>query len=66
VSQKSHSLVILTDLLDFFNVGHINIDNKNTDAYKFVVSKTDDLVKVIIPHFDKYPLICSKNLDYLD
>lgn len=26
----------------------------------------DDIIKYVIPHLDKYPLVTSKNLDYLD
>lgn len=30
------------------------------------VTKLDDILNKIIPHFDKYPLLTSKNLDYQD
>jgi len=66
VTQKDHSLVILTDLQTYFGIGNINIDNKTYDTYKFSVNKTDDLINTIIPHFDKYPLKGSKQLDFLD
>jgi hypothetical protein len=66
VTQKKHSLTILVYLVSFFNVGNINIDNIKTDGYKYTISNTDDLVNVIIPHFDKYPLMGSKQLDFLD
>lgn len=66
VTQKEHSLGILYDLKNFFKCGHIHVDNKKENAYKYNVAKLDDIIKIIIPHFDKYPLITSKNLDYLD
>jgi hypothetical protein len=66
VTQKEHSLGILYDLKKFFNCGHIHIDNKKENAYKYNVAKLDDIINIIIPHFDKYPLLTSKNLDYLD
>lgn len=42
------------------------IDNRKENAFKFNVNKLDDIINKIIPHFDKYPLLTSKNLDYLD
>lgn len=66
VTQKDHSLIVLSDLKSFFNGGNIYIDNRKFNAYKYTVSKTSDLVNIIIPHFDKYPLVGSKHLDFLD
>jgi hypothetical protein len=31
----------------------------------FEVTKLNDLVNIIIPHFDKYPLQSAKSIDYL-
>jgi len=66
VTQKDHSLIVLSDLKSFFNCGNINIDNRKFNTYKYTVTKTLDLVGIIIPHFDNYPLVGSKNLDFLD
>jgi hypothetical protein len=30
------------------------------------VANSSNIVNIIIPHFDKYPLVTSKQLDYLD
>jgi len=56
---------MLVYLKDYFNCGNIVIDNKKTDGYKFVVAKLSDLIEIIIPHFEKYPLVGSKHLDFL-
>jgi len=66
VTQKDHSLIILSELKKFFNCGNINIDHAKFNAYKYTVGKTYDLINVIVPHFDKYPLVGSKHLDFLD
>jgi hypothetical protein len=66
VTQKGHSLVILYDLKSFFGVGNISIDNSSYEAYKYTISNVELLLKTIIPHFDKYPLVGSKRLDYLN
>lgn len=50
----------------YFKVGNIYLDNKQFFAYKFSVSNIEQLINIIIPHFDKYPLMGSKQLDFLD
>ena len=36
----------------------------NNSSMQYRVSLRDDLIKEIIPHFDKYPLITQKWADY--
>lgn len=57
---------ILLDLRTYFGCGNIVMDNAKENAYKFSVNKIDDIINKVIPHLDKYPLLTSKNLDYLD
>lgn len=59
-------MIILKDLYHYFNCGSIVIDNRQANAFKFQVNKIDDLINFIIPHFEKYPLVGSKQLDFLD
>lgn len=66
VTQKEHSMGILLDLQKYFGCGNIIIDSTKENAYKFSVNKIDDIINKVIPHLDKYPLLTSKNLDYLD
>lgn len=66
VTQKGHSMGILYDLKRYFKCGKVIIDNRKFNAYKFIVTKNEDLFNIIIPHFEKYPLETSKNLDFLD
>jgi len=66
LTQKYHSSRFLEEMRVYFNCGSIQIDNKKFQTYKFQVGNTKDLINVIIPHFDKYPLQSSKKLDYLD
>lgn len=65
VTSHCASLGILKDLLAFFGIGRINIDNRRDNTMKFVVSTLQHLVDVVIPHFDAYPLRGSKHLNYL-
>jgi len=56
---------LLLSLQKFFgNVGVLNIDLKSNRA-SFVVSKPSDILKVIIPHFQSYPLITQKRKDFI-
>jgi hypothetical protein len=38
----------------------------NDSSVRFNVCKTSDILNVIIPFFDKYPIIGNKRLDYED
>lgn len=66
VTQNESSAVILNNIKEFFKVGNINIDNKKTNGFKYIVSNRNNLINVIFPHFEKYPLQGSKHLDFLD
>ena len=37
----------------------------NNLAVEFRVSTLNDIANVIIPHFDKYPLLTKKQADYI-
>lgn len=57
-------LVLLKLIQSFFDgVGNIKEDYKGICIY--TVSSLEEICNVIIPHFDKYPLITQKLLDYL-
>lgn len=64
VTQGEKSLASLKILKEYFEVGNIFInkrhDNHKEHLYRFVVRKRQDLIKVIIPFFKKYPLQTSK------
>lgn len=61
-------LDLLKKIQSFFGVGVIII-KKNTKKEPtsaiFSVQSLNDIISVIIPHFDKYPLITKKKADYL-
>jgi hypothetical protein len=48
----------------FGGIGYVSKPNK-ASTVEFRVSTLKDLVYIIIPHFDKYPLISKKGIDYL-
>lgn len=57
--------VLIQSIQDFFGgIGYVTKSNKNS-MVEFRVSTINQIVAVIIPHFDRYPLINKKNSDYL-
>lgn len=59
----SKDISTLQELKDFFGVGIINT-RKYKDVTSFTVTKINDLVNVIIPHFSKFPLQTQKRVDF--
>jgi thiamine monophosphate synthase len=66
VTQKENSEKILHKLTDYFGCGSVVIDNKKTATKKFRVSSLKNILEIIIPHFDLYPCLTSKFLNYND
>ena len=58
---ESKDLSTLEELKDFFGVGILNT-RKNKDATSYTVTKIDDLMNVVIPHFTNFPLQTQKKL----
>jgi len=66
ITPKSHSEKVLFDTFNYFSVGSVVIDNRRTDTKKFHVTNLKFILNKILPHFDHYPCITSKILNYLD
>jgi len=64
ISQHKRNLKILQRIQKFFGVGAIRF-SKRDQNYKYEVRSIDDLMKVIIPHFEKYPLQTTKAKDFV-
>ena len=63
ISQNKFSKEILFDIQKFFNCGAIRF-SRNDQTYKYEVRSIDDLMKYIIPHFEKYNLLTKKKEDF--
>ena len=63
VAQHKRSKEVLKRLQNYFGCGAIRF-NKRDQTYKYEVRSLDDLIKKIIPHFEQYPLVTSKNNDF--
>jgi hypothetical protein len=55
-------LALLYRIQSFFGVGNTYVGN-NSASYE--VKSLKDLINVILPHFDRYPLITQKHADFL-
>lgn len=52
---------LLRKLKKYFKVGNVHIDKKSAS---FTVTKFEDIVNVIVPHFKNYPLRSAKSIDF--
>ena len=68
VVQSEKSIDVLKELHKFFGVGDLYVnrrhDNHKENLFRYSVSKREDLMKVIIPFFQKNPLKTSKQNDF--
>jgi len=45
------------------NIGNIHY-NPQDDTYKYKVSNIEGLINFVLPHFEKYPLLTQKKVDF--
>ncbi len=68
VTQGDKSVRVLHELCNFFGVGRVcrntRYDNHKEDLHHFVVSRREDLLKMVIPFFQQYPLQTAKGQDF--
>lgn len=48
----------------FFGVGTI-YERENNNSVTYAIQSLRDITNVILPHFDKYPLLTKKRADYV-
>lgn len=66
VTQKVSSIDVLYYLQKFFGCGPVVIDNRKNNTYKYPVTSQADLQNYIFPHFKNFPLLTSKQLNFID
>ncbi len=54
---------LILDIRSFFN--DIGTIYENNIYIQYEIGKIDDLIKIIIPHFEKFPLFTKKKKDFL-
>ena len=68
VNQSYLRISTLKEIQKYFGCGYIKVNHakrENDDTYVLVVRDRDDLLKIIIPFFKRYPLRSIKNDSYL-
>lgn len=63
ISQHKRSKAILIQIQEYFGCGGIRFSAKDQN-YKYEVRSIQNLIKNIIPHFEKYPLLTNKKQDF--
>lgn|ERR1700748_130813 len=66
VTQKTHSDSVLHEIQNYFSAGSVVIDNRKTDTKKYHLTNLELILKKLIPHFEAYPCLTSKNLNFKD
>ena len=64
IELHSRDILLLRKIQSYFGLGFIN-ERLSLNRAVFSVQSYRDIANVIIPHFDKYPLITQKKADYL-
>jgi LAGLIDADG endonuclease len=62
IGQNSDRAQVLELMKKYLNCGHIRKDKK---TLKYEVRKLEDLLEIIIPHFLAFPMLSTKQKDFL-
>jgi len=62
VSQRTQDLHILNLINAYFKMGNVYTDTKGISRYRFRIKNQN--INILIPHFNNYPLIGYKALQY--
>ena len=63
ISQHSRDTLLFESFVKYWGAGLISKEPKNP-VVAFSVVKLSDILNIVIPFFDKYPLHGKKRLDY--
>lgn len=64
IELHSRDVILLRKIRNFFGVGIVS-ERLDRNAVTYSVQSVKDLFNIIIPHFDKYPLVTQKRADYI-
>lgn len=68
IQVRDDDLSALEQINDYFKAGTIiyaKRTGRNKNQVSFKIRDFDSIINIIIPHFDKYPLLTKKHKDYL-
>jgi hypothetical protein len=64
VAQHNRDIELMKSLITYLGCGRVEGNSKSSMVY-FVVSRFEDIIKKVIPFFDKYPIFDLKSLDFM-
>lgn len=64
VGQHSRDVELLSTFIKFLNCGFVSLD-KRRPVCSYSVTRFSDVLNIIIPFFEKYPLLGTKQLDFM-
>lgn len=64
IRMNSKDLALLVLVQHFFKYIGSFYHNKKTNTVNYSITKLSDLVNIIVPHFNKYPLHSAKSIDF--
>ena len=64
ITQQKKDIFLLECIKEYFNTGFI-VKNRKDNTIVYEVNNLKDLINIIIPHFEKYPLRSNKNNSFL-
>ncbi len=64
ISLHVKDLAILEQFKTYFGAGGLQSSGKGRNSVDFVVKSRVEILEKVLPHFDKYPLITQKRVDY--
>ena len=64
ISLHVRDKIILEQFQAYFGAGSLQSSGAGRNSIDYVVKSRKELLEKVIPHFDKYPLIAQKRVDY--
>lgn len=65
VTQHERDLIVLKRIIESMGCGTIVRPPQDRDRYNISVANISDLINIVIPLFEKYPLSGAKSQDFL-
>lgn len=66
ITQLGTNRIVLDALVEYFDCGHVVINNRTNGTFMYRVRDLHHLTSKILPFFDKYPLVGCKHLEFVD
>lgn len=63
LDQNSRDADLVRNLIKYFNCGYVSENGSKT---KFYIAKFSDIISILIPFFEKYPILGAKSQDFKD